>query len=327
VLVTGGAGFLGLRLTKHLIRHGYKVDLVDNYSRGVRDQEFIEVVANDGVRFHQADLLDLDNLAKLDEQYEYIFHLAAIIGVTHVLERPYQVLTDNVRMVFNLIDLCRRQNKLKRFFFASTSEVYAGTLRHFDLPIPSPERTPLAVTDLSSERTSYMLSKIYGEALCHQSDIPFTVFRPHNIYGPRMGLSHVIPEQLQKAFRANEGDAVEVFSADHRRCFCHVDDAVELLRLMMESQDCAGETLNLGQEAEEVTIEQAVKTCWDVVGKDLVMEKMPETQGSPKRRVPDMSKTISLTGYSPTIAFREGVERTFDWYCRHVFSGQDISAN
>ena len=120
------------------------------------------------------------------------------IGVTHVMEKPYSVLYDNIRMLGNIIDLARRQSNLLKFFYASTSEIYAGTLKHFNLSIPTPEETPLAITDLSHPRTSYMLSKIYGEAMCQQASIPFTIFRPHNIYGPRMGMAHVIPEQLRK---------------------------------------------------------------------------------------------------------------------------------
>ena len=130
-----------------------------------------------------------------------------------------------------MIALARQQEKFSRFLFASTSEVYAGTLESFNLTVPTPEESVLAVQNLNEPRTSYMLSKIYGEALCRQAGIPFTIFRPHNIYGPRMGMAHVIPEQLKKAWAAEEGDQLGVHSPDHRRSFCYIDDAVELLKL------------------------------------------------------------------------------------------------
>ena len=87
----------------------------------------------------------------------------------------------------------------KLFVFASTSEVYAGSLEHFGLPIPTPETAPLGLPDLGRPRTTYMLSKIYGEALCRHAGLPFTILRPHNLYGPRMGMAHVIPELHARA--------------------------------------------------------------------------------------------------------------------------------
>ena len=90
----------------------------------------------------------------------------------------------------NAIDIAKKQKRLKRLLFASTSEVYAGTLRYHGLEFPTTEETPLTVSDLRHPRTSHMLSKIYGEALLRQSNLPYTIFRPHNFYGPRMGMSH-----------------------------------------------------------------------------------------------------------------------------------------
>ena len=103
-------------------------------------------------------------------------------------------------MLRNIITFGKRQENLERLIFTSTSEVYAGTLKYFSLKIPTPENTPLALTELSENRTSYMLSKIYGEALCLHSGLPVTIVRPHNFYGPRMGLSHVIPELFKESF-------------------------------------------------------------------------------------------------------------------------------
>ena len=103
-----------------------------------------------------------------------------------------------------IADLAYIHNKpIALHSWGSAISIMAGI--HFSLTIPTPEDSPLALSDISHARTSYMLSKIYGEALCHNSGIPFTLFRPHNIYGPRMGMSHVIPEQLYKAHYAKEG--------------------------------------------------------------------------------------------------------------------------
>ena len=326
VLITGGAGFLGFALGKHLASHDYEVHLVDNLSRGVRDLELQSEISSGRLVFKELNLLEPESLDQLQVEYDYVFHLAAIIGVVHVLNRPYQVLTDNVKLLANMLEYCRKMNTLKRLLFASTSEVYAGTLQNFELPIPTPENTPLAINRLEDARTSYMLSKIYGEALCLHSGVPTTIFRPHNVYGPRMGMAHIVPEQLRKAFEVEEGSLVSVPSADHRRCFLYIDDAVEILRRMMESPICDGETLNLGQNSEEVTIEETVKICCDVVGKKLEIQKVPATAGSPQRRVPDIQKAIEYLNYPPKTTLREGVERTFDWYRENIFNSSDLFA-
>ena len=323
ILITGGAGFIGLHLARRLLDEGYQVDLLDNFARAVDDKELKDILAKDKINFYNIDLLATDQINRLGTDYDVIFHLAAIIGVAHVMDYPYDVLYKNINMLGNMIDFARKQDKLSRFLFASTSEVYAGTLKHFDLPIPTPEATPLAVTNLSYPRTSYMLSKIYGEALCQQSGLPFTVFRPHNIYGPRMGMAHVIPEQLRNAHEAEEGDRIDVFSINHTRCFCYIDDAVEMLLRIMVQYDCEGRTLNLGTQNPELKIKEVVQQCFSVVGKELFIDERPETPGSPSRRVPDMTKTSSLLGYESQVSLHSGVFKTYEWYRKNVFD-QDL---
>jgi nucleoside-diphosphate-sugar epimerase len=226
-------------------------------------------------------------------------------------------------MLGNMIDFARKQKKLARFLFASTSEVYAGTLKYFNLTFPTPEATPLAITDLSLPRTSYMLSKIYGEALCQQSGLPFTLFRPHNVYGPRMGMAHVIPEQLRNAHEAKNREKIDVYSANHTRCFCYIDDAVEMLFRMMVNDGCEGKTLNLGTQNPELQIKEVVQKCFSVVGKELLINEKPATQGSPIRRAPDMKETSSLIGFESKVNLYSGIEKTYDWYKKNVF-GQNL---
>ncbi len=137
-----------------------------------------------------------------------------------------------------------------------------------------------------------------------------------------MGLSHVVPELMERAHNARDNDVLEVFSIDHRRTFCYVDDAVALLAAAAGAPECDGETLNLGSEGPEITIGELGAMIADVVGKPLRIVAGPDTQGSPLRRCPDMRRTIELTGYRPRVALREGVERTYAWYSGNVFGGR-----
>jgi UDP-glucose 4-epimerase len=321
-LITGGAGFIGLHLARRLVGEGWRIDLVDDFSRGASDAELAVLAERPEVGVFTRDLTRQDALDDIGQRYEYVFHLAAIVGVARVLDTPYQVLDANVAMTRNAISLARRQSSLKRFGFLSTSEVYAGSLERGELPLPTPESAPLALPRLSHPRTSYMLSKVYGEALCHHAGIPFTTFRPHNVYGPRMGLAHVIPELLERADRAPDGGKLEVYSANHRRTFCYVDDAVEMIVRAVASDACLGKTLNVGAQEPEISIGELAELVIATVGKSLTVVPGPPTQGSPVRRCPDMSRTAMLTGFNAAVGLEIGVQRTYEWYHSALFSGR-----
>jgi len=325
-LITGGAGFIGFHLANKLIKEGHEVVLLDNFARGVEDKYLRQLEENANVTFLSLDCLDREKVLALDDDFDYIYHLAAIIGVVHVLNHPYDVLRKNIELLLNLTDLARIQKHLKRFVFASTSEIYAGTLKYFDMEIPTPENTPLAITALNSPRTSYMLSKIYGEALLYQDTIPFTVIRPHNFYGPRMGMSHVIPEQLKKVYFAKDNDVVDVFSAEHKRTFCYISDAIEMIYRLALSDGALRKSFNIGNEKPEVEIRDVVKTIVDVVGKNVVTNELPPTEGSPARRCPNMKKTYDCIGYTGIVSLREGIQKTYDWYREYVFIEEGVSA-
>lgn len=322
VVVTGGAGFVGLHLARRLAARGDSVTLVDSFERAVRDRDLDEVEAMPGVSVVGANLLDPRWADHLGDDHDAIVHLAAIIGVRHVLERPYSVLADNASMTTGVIDFARRQRRLGHLVFASTSEVYAGSLLHLpDMAIPTPETTPIALTAIGEPRTSYMLSKLYGEALVAHSGVPATSVRLHNVYGPRMGLSHVVPELLQRTHDAADGDTLTVGNLDHRRAFCHVDDAISMFVGVLDTPATVGATLNVGNAAAEVTIRDVAECVVSTVGRRLSVVPGVDAPGSPARRCPDTALIESLTGVRATIGLAEGVASTYRWYRERVFSG------
>ena len=323
ILITGGAGFIGYHLAQLLSSHNYKIVLADNFFRGVNDKFLKDLLKNKNVEFKSIDLMDRDQLKLLEKNFDYIYHFAAIIGVQNVLKRSYDVLHKNVEMTFNMIDFARSQSNLKRFIFASTSEVYAGTLLYYGMDIPTPETTPLTLTPLESARTSYMLSKLYGEALLQQSNIPFTIIRPHNLYGPRMGMSHVIPELLKRAYFAKSDDTLEVFSANHKRTFCYISDAVEMIKRLAEIDNSQGQAYNLGNESPEITMFELAKNILDVVDKSIEIIPGPITEGSPTRRAPNMEKTYNCIKYNCRVSLKEGIEKTFNWYRDNILVDEE----
>ncbi len=326
ILVTGGAGFIGLHLVNRLLEEGNEITITDNFSRAVKDTALKKLEEDERVTLLPADLTDKAQMAGFGTDYSQIYHLAAIIGVQNVLEHSYDVLDKNVTILLNVIELARRQSELKRLIFASTSEIYAGTLQFHEMKIPTPEDTPLTIMPLDNPRTSYMLSKIYGEALLYQSGLPFTVIRPHNFYGPRMGMSHVIPELLNKAYHSGENEAIEVFSVDHRRSFCYISDAVEMIVQLSNNPETVGQSFNIGNEGPEVTIGQTAETVLKTVGKNQVIDPRPATLGSPSRRCPDMKKTFDHISFRPGVSLEEGIRKTYDWYRENVFEGKEVCA-
>jgi len=328
ILITGGAGFIGLHLAEKLNNSGHEIHLLDNFARAAKDPDLKAFLALDNVVMIEEDLLNKSFIKRLDTDYDIIYHFAAIIGVPHVLGRPYEVLTKNIELLSNIIEFAKLQDNLRRLVFTSTSEIYAGTLKYFDLPIPTPEDTPLSITDLSEPRTSYMLSKIYGEAMCQHSKVPFTIVRPHNVYGPRMGMSHVIPILLERSHTLASNDLpLKVYSPTHKRTFCYIADAVDLLERIILSSECEGASLNLGSTDDEISMETLANGILKATGIGKGLTFMPDTEGSVSRRCPDMTKAISLTGYQSTISLEHGLSKTYDWYVANVFEGHGVTAD
>lgn len=313
-LITGGIGFIGYHLSVRLLAAGFQVDVCDNCQRGRIDAQIDALRRTERYRLIVGNLTDIGFFETLDTEYSHIFHLAAIVGVRNVVSAPDRVLTDNVAALTNALRFARRQHGLARFVFPSTSEVYAGTLQHFGLPIPTPEQTPLTVTDLGEPRTAYMLSKIYGEALCRHSGVPYTIIRPHNIYGPRMGMAHAIPELLKRVHEASVGDRLLVYSASHKRSFCYVDDAIEMVVGLTSSPAGMNKTFNIGSAADAISIAALAELIMETLGKRLEIEPGPDTPGSPVNRQPDVGFATMVSGHQPRVSLADGIRRTYEWY-------------
>lgn len=316
ILVTGGAGFIGYFLIKELLKNKKnEIVIFDSMYRGRMDNEFKEIISNKNVSFHQGDLTDYNLFMSLDKNFNYIYHLAAVIGVKNVVENPDKVLRDNAMITINLIEFAKNLKSLKKILFSSTSEIYAGTLKHFGLDIPTDEEVKLTLDDIKSPRATYMLSKMYGESIFfnygNKYNIPFTIVRYHNVYGPRMGFLHVIPEMLVKI---SNKKVVEVASPEHTRSMCFVDDAIEMTIRACENKKTDKEILNIGNQDEEISIINLTKTIATILEKNIEIKTLPDTAGSPKRRCPDISKIISMTGYKPKVNIIDGIKKTYDWY-------------
>ena len=318
VLITGGAGFIGLFLAKKLMSK-YRVDLIDNFYRGKKDYTFNSILKEKNVNLYKIDLLeDRKKFNKLSKNYKYIFHLAAIVGVKNVINNSNDVLIKNIILLKNTIEIAKKQKNLKRFIFFSTSEVYYGTLKNYGLKFPTKENTKLSILHLSNKRGTYMLSKIYGEAMCAHSNLPFTVIRPHNFYGPRMGLAHVIPELFKKAYFA-KNNKITVYSPNHKRNFCYIEDGINLILSLIFKKETLGKTYNVGSNNKDINIERLAKIIIKISQKKLKIKKEKDLFDSPIRRFPDVSKALKITSFKYKHDLELGLKKTFDWYKTNIF--------
>jgi nucleoside-diphosphate-sugar epimerase len=113
---------------------------------------------------------------------------------------------------------------------------------------------------------------------------------------------------------------------DHRRTFCFIEDAVEMILRLAEAPEGEGGTFNVGNQTPEVTIKELAESIVKVVDKPLDLISQPETPSSPSRRCPDMTKSLGLTGYRSRFTLMQGLKLTYHWYQDTVFSRQGISA-
>jgi nucleoside-diphosphate-sugar epimerase len=313
VLLTGAAGFIGLGVLKALVSARHSVVTVDNLSRGVNDEEYKRVIAEPNVTPKILDLADADSWNSLEGQFDRVIHLAAINGTKHFYERPFEVMSTNTQIVTNLIKWHHKTNSQARIVFTSSSEAYAGVP---DTPIPTPENVTLGVDNIENPRWSYGISKIAGEALIRgyqtQHGCKFTIIRPHNVYGPRMGDDHVIPEFVQRI--KSDDSPFKIFGGNNTRAFCYIDDFVDGLLLASESEKAENSTFNLGDDSEEISMTDLADRLFAIAGVSPLADVEAAPGGSVLRRCPDLTRAKEILGYSPKISFDQGLEITYNWY-------------
>ena len=315
ILITGGAGFLGCHLATALAGDpANDLTLLDDFTRGRDDAELAALTAQTNVRCVTGDVTEAATWADLG-RFDEVYHLAAIVGVRNVLRQPGKVLRVNALGTLRLLDWCGAGGGAW-LLFASTSEVYAFTQSFHPLPVPTDEAVPLALTDLSDPRCTYAASKIFGELavtqMCAAAETPFVIVRYHNVYGPRMGHDHVVPE-LYARLRAGERP-LTVYSPNHRRAFCYVSDAVDATIAAMRSAGATNRTINIGNDREEVTIAALAALVMEVAGVDAELEPRVAVNDPVVRRAPDLTLARTLLGYEPRVPLREGLERTLQYY-------------
>lgn len=320
ILVTGGGGFIGYHLARYHAELGDDVVILDNFfkSEGRMDPELDALLKSENVCMFQVDLTKPITNVETSGALDIVYHLAAINGTRLFYEMPYQVARDNLLMTLNLLNWLEGK-ETGRLLYSSSSEVYAGADKFDLLKIPTDETAPVIFPQPTDVRFSYGTSKFMGEFLClhygKAANVPVSVIRYHNIYGPRMGYKHVIPEF---ALRLKQRETpFNIYGGNETRAFCYVDDAVKAAHMVAAEPKCVNEIVHIGNSREETTINDLAMLMMDIFGEKFELAECGGRSSSVSRRCPDTTKLKKITGFEAQINLRQGVTRTLDWYLKH----------
>jgi UDP-glucuronate decarboxylase len=311
VLITGGAGFVGLHLARRLLAEDAEVTLLDDFSRGRRDPDLSELARLAELVEHDLREPVPDHL--LTGRYTHVYHLAAVVGVQRVHANPNRTLDVNVRAALNVLDWCRRAEP-ESVFLSSTSEVADGAAELGLIGYPTTESGPFALPDPAQPRASYALSKQVAEFLFRHNDagLRVRIGRYHNIYGPRMGNEHVIPQFIARALARQ--DPFAVYGIDQTRAFCHIEDAVTATVALARLAGDQVVVANIGNDREEIPIGRLAEQVTALAGYRPELRPLDAPPSSPRRRLPDLSTLRAVVDYRPAVDLAEGLRRTFHWY-------------
>jgi UDP-glucose 4-epimerase len=306
-LVTGGAGFIGSHLVEKLISRGDQVVVFDNLSTGSASN----LSGTKGkIKFEQGNILDRAVIDKLVSESDYVVHLAAALGVFNIVNKPLESLKTNLQGSEVVLEACDKYRKPA--LIASTSEIYGKNDK-----VPLNEEDDRIIGHPLKSRWSYSEAKAVDESLAYfyylEKKLPIRIVRFFNTVGPRqVGHSGMVVPRFVSA--ALENEPLSVYgSGDQIRCFCHVDDAVRALLLVMDSDKAVGEVFNVGNN-QQITIMELAKKVIELTGSSSTIEKIayenayPEGFEDMQRRVPDISKIKQVLGWTPEINLEQIVK-------------------
>lgn len=275
ILITGGSGFLGRNLALELSKNlKNKIHIFDK-----KKFKF----AKKNIFFHKCNLNKIISIKNKKKDYDYIFHMAAELGVKNIINNPIESLDTNYKSTRNIILFARENKKLKRLFFFSTSEVYSRLNKNGKMN----EKDDLELPNINHPRTSYWFAKIIGEFLILHSKVPYTIFRIFNVYGSYTKATHVIPSIFEKLKNDKKKSVFE--NPNHSRAFIFINDIVKIFVLSMHKR-FKNQILNIGNPSEPINIRSLVKKISLIINKKKKYSFKDIKNQSIKKRIPDIKK-------------------------------------
>jgi len=312
-LVTGGAGYIGSHLVDRLLALGHAVTVLDDLSTG----NVANLARSRGeINFVENSILNEKLVNKLVRRADTVFHLAAGVGVGHIVEKPLAALITNTRGAENVIEACVKHEK--RLLLASTSEIYGKTST-----MPMSEDDDRVLGSTTVPRWGYSTAKAIDEHLAlayAQHGLRMSVVRYFNSFGPRLdprGYGSVVANLMRQALD-NEPLTVHG-NGTQTRCFTYIDDTVEgTLRAGLDEK-AEGIIFNIGNDHETSINELASLVIEMTDSRSTVRhvsyeERYGKGFEDTKRRVPDVRRAATVLGFRATVELRDGLARTLQWW-------------
>jgi UDP-glucose 4-epimerase len=313
-LITGGAGFIGSHLGERLIAEGHQVTALDDLSSGSL-ANIAHLHGHPGFRFLKGNVCDRALLNPEVEAAGTVFHLAATVGVLNIIKSPVETIANNIDGTEAVLSAASRRKT--KVMVTSTSEVYGKNVR-----VPFREDDDLTLGPTIKSRWSYAASKMVDEFLAlaygREFGVPAVVVRLFNTIGPRQTGEYgmVAPRFVRQALA---GKNLTVFGDGRQsRAFTDVSDVVEWLVRLAGCDQANGEVVNLGNTT-EISILDLARRVLELTGSASQIELVPYEKAYEEgfedidRRLPDISKAIALTGYSPRVSLDETLRRIQKW--------------
>ena len=300
ILITGGAGFIGSHLTDRLVADGHQITILDNLATG-RKENLSAHLGGTKVSFIEGSILDLPLLDSLIKETEYVFHLAAAVGVFNIVNHPLDSLMTNIRGTENVLESAHKYSK--PVFVTSSSEVYGKN--DSDSLKESDDRILGAPVTL---RWSYSEAKAIDESLAYaywvEKKLETRIVRFFNTVGPRQlgAYGMVVPRFVQFALK---NEPITIYgNGEQTRCFGHVLDAVDAVVRIAFAENTIGKVINIGNDFEISINDLAKKVIEQTKSKsEIVYVPYEEAYGDGfedmERRVPNIDLIKSLVGWEP----------------------------
>ncbi len=301
ILITGGAGFIGSHLSDKLLGEGHEVTVIDDLSTG-RYSNIAHLEDKPGFRLIIESVLNAELMERLIRDTDRVYHMASAVGVRLIMEQPVKTIETIFHGTDAVLKYCSRYRK--RVLIPSTSEVYGKGIK-----VPFSEDDDLLTGGTDKHRWAYACAKTLDEflALAHwkETQLPVVVCRLFNTVGPRQTGQYgmVVPRFVHAALK---NETIEIHGdGTQSRCFGHVADVVEGLTKLIETPECFGTVVNLGN-SEEVTINGLAERAIALTGSSSKIKYISydEAYGAGfedmQRRVPSLEKAARLIGYQPT---------------------------
>jgi nucleoside-diphosphate-sugar epimerase len=313
IIVLGAAGFIGFHLSLELSKiKGVSLVIVDNHARGSNDIAYKNLSEMENVRAIDLDLSIESSYENLFQRGDYVVNCAALNGTQNFYDFPVQVIR-NSAITSILAAEYGSKIGINKYIYLGTPESYASGLELGIVTIPTPENVPLIIDSPLNLRWSYAASKTIGEvasmANLEQFGLNSIILRVHNIYGPRMGNNHVIPDLVEKFINGN----FEVHGVNETRAFMYIDDLIQILvKFIFETNEFKNRIFHIGSSKETHILDLAKLIMNELkIEGDIIPVK--NFTGSVLRRLPDTTLLNDYVSYKET-ELKSGIQKYIEWY-------------